>query len=215
MDHHGHGGGGHSCEHDHGEQGDGAEGLAEEWGLYREVDTTRLSCLNEAEPDSLKRVLRPWDQRTDTSLPLLTSDADEQLLMCIPFTSPVKIRSICVIGAGGPENPAAMKAFVNHESMDFSSADTTRAVQEWQLVERNPMGDVHYPTKYTKFQNVSVLWLYVTSNFGADVTKIQYIGLRGSSTKYRREAVKTAYEVQPTASTREIRGESNFPRMGM
>eukprot|EP00172_Hildenbrandia_rubra_P000670 Plantae.Rhodophyta-Hildenbrandia_rubra.ctg13669.p1 GENE.Plantae.Rhodophyta-Hildenbrandia_rubra.ctg13669~~Plantae.Rhodophyta-Hildenbrandia_rubra.ctg13669.p1 ORF type:complete len:236 (+),score=36.02 Plantae.Rhodophyta-Hildenbrandia_rubra.ctg13669:242-949(+) len=218
----GHDGHGHSCSHEHGacDHGDGhghgngdlGSQAVQEWNLYQEVDTTRLQCLNEAEPDSLKRVLRPWEQRTDTSLPILSSDADQELLMCIPFTSPVKIRSICIIGAGDQENPAHVKAFINQESMDFSSAGSTNSVQEWDLVERNPQGEVEYPTKYTRFQNVSRLWLYVNQNFGADVTKIQYIGFKGTSTKYKRQAVEAKYEIRPLpGKTGNLENERDVP----
>ncbi len=124
----------------------------EAWALYEKVDTDRLVCLNEKRPSSLKDVLRPWHQRLDTTLPLLESDADEQLLMCIPFTNPVKIKSIAIIGAGGSENPSRMSAFINNEVMDFSSAESTRPVQSWELTERNTDGNVEYPTRYTKFQ---------------------------------------------------------------
>lgn len=155
--HHHHGSCGHEhhesgCDHDHGEDEGG-----EAWALYEKVDTERLVCLNEKRPGSLKDILRPWHQRLDTSLPDLESDADEQLLMCIPFTNPVKIKSIAIIGAGDQENPAKMAAFVNNEVMDFSSAESTHAVQTWELTERNADGMMEYPTRYTKFQ-VSSAW---------------------------------------------------------
>lgn len=46
----------------------------------QEVDTTRLKCLNEKRPNSLKDILRPWDDRTNTSHLRLESDVDEQSL---------------------------------------------------------------------------------------------------------------------------------------
>lgn len=216
-DGHGHGHGhGHSCgddhhdhDHDHGEDTGG-----EAWSLFEQVDTNGLICLNELEPNSLQHVLRPWHERNNPSLPILTSDADEQLLMCIPFTSPVKIKSVCVIGAGDVENPAKLAAFVNNESMDFAEAESSRAVQEWDLVERNVDGSVEYPTKFTKFQNVSKLWLFVKSNFGGEVTKVMYVGLKGEFTKYKREAVHTVYESRPLKAAKDVT-ENRMTRMGM
>lgn len=171
------------------------------------MDTGRLQALNEAEPDSLKHVLRPWHERNNGSLPELESDADEQLLLKIPFTSPVGIRSLCVIGGGDTQNPATIKAFINKELMDFETAEaaTGKAVQQvFELVERNPNGDVEYPTKYTKFQNVSTLWLLVQRNFGADTTRIRYIGLKGTFTRYKREAVHTVYEARATKASKDV-----------
>lgn len=205
---------GHSCsgehDHDHDHDDEGAEG----WSLYEQVDTLRLLCLNEEVPNSLPNVLRPWNERLDTSLPILCSDADEQLLMCIPFTSPVKIRSICIIGAGDIENPAHVRAFINNQTMDFGEAESAKPVQTWDLVEKNNEGRVEYPTRFTKFQNVTKLWLYVRSNFGGDVTKIMYLGLKGEFTKYRREAVHTVYESRPMKAAKDVTS-NDVQRMGM
>lgn len=148
----GHGHDHSACAHEHAEHDHGEDEGGEAWALYEKVDTAALICLNEAQPASLRHVLRPWHQRLDTSLPMLVSDCDDQLLMCIPFTAPVKIKSISVIGPGGEDNPAEMSAFINRENMDFSSAESTTPVQTWQLSETNPDGLLEYPTRYTKFQ---------------------------------------------------------------
>jgi len=82
-DEHGHGHeGGCGCGHGHQEDGDGGE----QWSLYQQVDTVRACVLNATVPDSIKYVLRPWADRMDRSLPIMESDADEQLLLCVPFT---------------------------------------------------------------------------------------------------------------------------------
>ena len=211
--------GGHSCGHEH-DACDGHNHIspeaqsAQDWSLYQDVDTTRLTCLNEASPNSLQRVLRPWDQRTDRDLPVLSSETDQELLMCIPFTSPVHIRSICIIGPGDVENPSHMKAFINKDTMDFSSASSTKALQQFDLIQSNNEGQLEYPTKYTHFQNVSKLWLYVDFNYGGDVTKIQYIGLKGVSTNYKREAVKAEYETRPIpGESSEVKGQNGAPEI--
>ena len=205
----GHGGCSHE-HHDHEHEGEPGE----LWSLFSAVDTLRLQCLNESTPNSLQNVLRPWHQRCDRSRPKLRSNADEQLLMCIPFTSPVKIKSICVIGAGDIENPSHMSAFVDNEHMDFDSAESTKPVQSWDLVERNPDGNVEYPCNLAKFRNVSTLWLFIDRNFGAEHTEIMYLGLKGESTKYKREAVHTVYESRPMKAAEDVKS-TYAGRMGM
>lgn len=205
---------GHGCSHEHHDHAHEDDSGGEAWSLYEQVDMNALQCLNESVPDSLRHVLRPWHKRCDPSLPQLVSDADEQLLLCIPFVSPVKIKSLCVIGPGDVENPAKISAFLNVEVMDFSTAEAMRPVQTWELVERNVDGAVEYPTKYTKFQNVSKLWLFVQDNFGGDVTKIMYIGLKGEFTKYRREAVHTVYESRPLKAPKDVTS-NHMQGMGM
>lgn len=205
---------GHTCSHAHHDHDHDEDSGGEAWSLFEQVNTNALICLNEAIPDSLQHVLRPWHKRCDPNLPTLRSDADEQLLICIPFVSPVKIKSICIIGAGDQENPSKVSAFINNEVLDFSGADNTRPVQTWDLVERNVDGRVEYPTKYTKFQDVSKLWLYVKENFGAEYTEIRYIGLKGEFTKYKREAVHTVYESRPMKASKDVKN-TNMPSMGM
>lgn len=207
---HGHG---HQCsaECDHSAELDVG---GEEWSLFQRVEMERVICLNEAEPNSGPRVLRPWHARLDENLPKLESDADEQLLLCIPFLAPVKIKSICVIGGGDIQNPAEMRAFKNAEALDFSGAEGMTPVQSWELVESNPLGEIEYPTKYSKFQNVSTLWLFFPRNFGGETSLIQYIGLKGEYTLYKREAVEAVYESRPLAAPKKI-GENSVGRMGM
>lgn len=196
---------GHSCSHAHHDHSHDDEQDGEAWSLYTQVDNMNLMALNEADPNSLGNVLRPWHQRCDTSLPILRSDADEQLLLKIPFVSPVGIRSICIIGAGDRENPATVKAYVNQEVMDFATAESTKPVQVFELVERNPEGEVECPTKFTRFQNVHTLWLFISRNFGADVTEVRYIGLKGIHTQYKREAVHTVYESRPMKAAEDVK----------
>lgn len=212
--HHGHGHGhGHGHDHDHG-NGDGFDG--DEWSLYLQVDETQCMVLNEAEPNSLRNVLRPWHARNDASLPTLRSDADEQLLIKIGFTCPVNIRSMSILGAGDRENPATIKAFVDVKvPLDFSSAEELASTQTFDLVERDPNGDIEYPTNFAKFQNISSLWLFVSRNFGADVTEIRYIGFKGTYTQYKREAVLAVYESRPMKAAEDIKNANTQQRMGM
>jgi hypothetical protein len=58
----GHGHGHHDHEHDH----DGPERGAEE-SLYSRIDRDNVRCLNEREPNSGKNVIKPWNEREDTT----------------------------------------------------------------------------------------------------------------------------------------------------
>ena len=50
--------------------------------------------------------------------------------------------------------------------------------QEFELT-RDETGAVEYSVKAAKFNNVSQLCIHFPTNFGAETTKIYYIGLRG------------------------------------
>ena len=77
--------------------------------------------------------------------------------------------------------------------------------QEWTLADATA-DEVEYPTQFSKFQNVSRLSLFVADNYGADHTRIYYIGLNGVSTNYKREAVQAVYELQANPEMNATKG---------
>ena len=85
MSHHDHSGHGHQGDnhaaHDHSD--DLAPALQSL--LYDQIDFAKITTLNETQPDAGSQVVKKtWSQRLDP-IPVLTSDADEQLLMTIPY----------------------------------------------------------------------------------------------------------------------------------
>lgn len=61
--------------------------------------------------------------------------------------------------------------------MTFDEAGSTPD-QEFELT-RDETGVVEYSLKAAKFSSISQLCIHFPSNFGADSTKVYYIGLRG------------------------------------
>ncbi|XP_073386329.1 uncharacterized protein [Physcomitrium patens] len=155
---------------------------AGDWSLYKNIDITGVTALNETVEGSAKSVFKPWEQRSDLSTVLASNDDDAELIVFIPFTTDVKIKSICVVGGVDGHSPSKMRAFLNRDDIDFSQANDLTPVQEWELAE-NIRGELEYPTKYAKFQGVASLTLHFPSNFGADATHVHYIGLRGEATQ--------------------------------
>eukprot|EP00976_Prorocentrum_cordatum_P073818 1181273-Prorocentrum_minimum.AAC.2 len=55
---------------------------------------TQVTVLNASNPDAASKVFRPWDQRLARDVEPLHSDEDDpEMLITIPFTSDVKVRS--------------------------------------------------------------------------------------------------------------------------
>ena len=85
---HGHGSSGHDHEHNHHDHDhDHTEEttLALQNIIWKQIDFDKIRTLNESESDAgLRIVKKPWAQRMDAD-PELVSDADEQLLMYIPY----------------------------------------------------------------------------------------------------------------------------------
>ncbi|GMQ03632.1 hypothetical protein CsSME_00049371 [Camellia sinensis var. sinensis] len=189
----------HSCEdHD----------CSADFSLYKHVDLSKVSALNEAVPGSVKSVFKAWEQRLNISEGHLESnEGDPELLVFIPFTSDVKIKSISVVGGADGTSPSKMRAFINREGIDFSDAQNMQSIQEWDLVE-NLQGVLEYQTKYSRFQGVGNLTLHFPENFGGDATQIHYIGLKGEATQLKRDVVATiVYELMPNPSDHKTKAE--------
>lgn len=57
--------------------------------LYKHVDRDKVVALNAEDGKEGKMVIKPWDQRTQEE-EWLESDADEQLILRVPFTGNIK-----------------------------------------------------------------------------------------------------------------------------
>ncbi|KAJ1925122.1 hypothetical protein IWQ60_004763 [Tieghemiomyces parasiticus] len=186
--HHGHGHG-HDHDHDH----DIEPALKD--SLYGKIDLDRVRCLNEHSAGAARGIFKPWDKRKDRE-PYLESDCDEQLILFVPFTGMVKLKSILLWGGPEGKAPAKLKVFINAEDVDFDNVEGRKCTQEWDLVE--DQGDlIEYHTRVAKFNNVRSLTLFIPENYGDDVTRLQYLGFTGEWTELREDPLVTIYELKP------------------
>ncbi|KAM8976647.1 PITH domain-containing protein 1 [Pelodytes ibericus] len=174
--------GGCSC----GAEGADAPERGLEYALFRRIDLDKLECLNEKSEGSGKSVFRAWEDRGDRSL-FVESDDDEELLFNIPFTGSVKLKGIILIGEDSDSHPAEMRLFKNIPHMSFD--DVGREADQVFSLNIDVAGELEYATKIARFSNVSHLTIHISKNFGAENTKIYYIGLRGEWTEARRHEV--------------------------
>lgn len=80
---HGHEDHGHDHEHDHNDETNPALQTL----IWKQIDFDNIRTLNESEPDAGAKIVRKtWQQRLNAD-PELESDADEQLLMFVPYVS--------------------------------------------------------------------------------------------------------------------------------
>jgi len=139
------------------------------------------------------------------------SDADEELLVTIPFTGSVKLKSFCVIGGTGGTSPSKVKLFINRDDIDFNNVNEMKPLQTIELAE-NVTGEIEWPVQVSNFSNVYSLTMYFCANWGAPTTIIYYIGLKGLFENVRREAVVANYELKPAAAKNNpLEDKVNFP----
>ncbi|XP_052194522.1 PITH domain-containing protein At3g04780 [Diospyros lotus] len=142
------------------------------------VDWSGVECLNYSSSHSLANALKQG-YREDEGLNL-ESDADEQLLIYIPFIQVVKLHSIVIKGPED-EGPKTVKLFANREHMGFSNVNDFPPSDTADLSLDNIKGKPVL-LKYVKFQNVRSLTIFVEDNqSGSDITKIQKIVLYGTT----------------------------------
>ena len=165
------------------------------WNLYAMIDTTTTTALNVTRPSDAVGIFKPFVHRL-TPEPEIISDADEEIIVIVRFTSPVHVRKVMIIGGDEEDqHPSHVKCYANHENLDFTSIGSVRPSQEFNLV-LNPQGTVELTTLIHPFTNVTSLTFYFPSNHGNHAnTVVKYIGMQGEHTHYRREAVDTVYEV--------------------
>ena len=186
----------HSCGHSHREhEVKAGDDLGALYSLYTKIDTTKVQCLNETDEGSGVKVFKAWQDRKDTQY-FVESDADEELLFNIPFTGSVKLKGVILIGGEDDTHPSEMRLYKNRPAMSFDDA-AAEADQTFDL-QPDHEGKLEYHTKVARFSNVEHLSVYITKNFGADTTKVYYIGLKGDFMQAHKHGVTICtYEAKP------------------
>ncbi|ORX37900.1 galactose-binding domain-like protein [Kockovaella imperatae] len=178
-DHHGHG-------HDHGDHHGHSHEVPLSAGpndsLYGVVDTPNVVALNAMDGgEAGQRAIKPWHEKEDEGK-YCESDADDSLIIKIPFNASVSLRSISIKAGPGGQTPSEMRLFKDAAGMDFSDAEAAEPAQMLEMVESTEC--VEYQVKAAKFAGITSLTLYFpgnTSDGEEDTTRVYYIGLRGKS----------------------------------
>ena len=192
---------GHGHDHDvYDHAHDSINSIVGEESLSRFVDHGSVICLNEATEGMGKNPFKHPENKLDDD-PYLESDADEQLLIYVPFSEGVCIKSICFVGHQNGQAPRNIKMWVNKEphDIDFPTAEESDGDQEIKQLHQDLNADCYYFCKRDKFNTVSSVTIFVSANYGADTTRINFIGFKGEFGKGKRRAVEAIYEVSGSA----------------
>ena len=194
--HHDHGHG-HDHEHGHGDGHDHSHDLepALQANLYKKINFEGIRTLNEAENGSGKAIVRKtWDERLNDQ-PILESDADEQLLMHIPFAGSCKLYSLTIRTSDSDSAPQTLQLFRNREDMDFSLAADLKPTQKLTLPKSNDVAEI--PLNRALWNGTTSINLFFEDNHSGgeeDVTRISYLGFKGDFMALNREPVHVLYE---------------------
>ncbi|TFK40099.1 PITH domain-containing protein [Crucibulum laeve] len=196
MPHHHHDGCGHE-ENDHDHEHDSSD-IGPRDNLFIHIDRSNVVALNASQEGSV--VIKPWHERLDESKSL-ESDADDQMIIRIPFTGSVRLRSLLLKTGPLDQTPAKVLLFSNETNLDFDDISDKTSTQEFNIAQGREVGE--YALKTAKFSNVSSLTLFFPASQGAETTQIYYVSFIGDWTERNTKPVIAVYEAQANLADHE------------
>ncbi|KAI0278020.1 galactose-binding domain-like protein [Russula aff. rugulosa BPL654] len=169
---HNHDHGDHAHDHDHDHAHPNTGGPSD--NVFIHIDRDNVIALNSI--GEAKQVINPWDERV-----YIESDADDQLIIRVPFTGSVKPRSLLLKSGPGEQTPA-------------KSSSHKESLQQFDVAVGREVGEVHAKVSNctpAKFPNVSTITLFFPASQGAETTRIYYIGFLGQWSERKQDPVIT------------------------
>ncbi|KAJ2849125.1 hypothetical protein IWW36_002865 [Coemansia brasiliensis] len=191
-------------DHDHSHDAEPDTGLQD--SLFGKVDIDKVWCLNESAAGSIKTIFKPWHERLDTTQ-AVQSDADEELIIHVPFTGMVKLKSLFIWGGSDESAPSSLRIFANRDSLDFDSIEDAEPTQALELA--NGLAEpAEYAVRTAKFNSTRSLTLHIPANFGGDQTNVYFMAFRGEWTELKETPVISIYELNPNAADHKVSNET-------
>nr|GAT52955.1 predicted protein [Mycena chlorophos] len=142
--------------------------------LYEFIDKDGVHGLNLAVPEDAKAIIKPWDERDNTDR-YAESGVDDQLILHVPFTQHVRLKSILLKLGRGEFTPRQLRIYANHPTIvDFADAENTRPHLNVSLLE-GETGVVEYPFRVAAFASVTSLSLFFSDATGGDMSRIYFL----------------------------------------
>ncbi|KAJ7065007.1 galactose-binding domain-like protein [Mycena amicta] len=154
--------------------------------LYEFIDKDSVHGLNLAVPEDAKAIIKPWNERDNTEQ-YADSGVDDQLILHVPFTQHVRLKSILLKLGRGEVTPRHLRIYANHPTIvDFADAENTTPHLNISLLE-GETGVVEYPFRVAAFASVTSLSLFFSDAVGGDVSRLYYLGFKGEAKSTQRE----------------------------
>ncbi|KAG6840222.1 hypothetical protein C0991_008083 [Blastosporella zonata] len=155
--------------------------------LYGVIDKDKVHGLNLAVPEDAQKVIKPWDEREDV-MAFAESGVDDQIVLHIPFTQLVRIKSVMLKLGRGEVAPRHLRIYANRPTIvDFADAETLKPHLNISLLEGEP-GVIEYPLRVAAFTSITSLSLFFSESVGEEVSRIYYIGFKGDMKSPHRDA---------------------------
>ncbi|KAF9495018.1 DUF1000-domain-containing protein [Pleurotus eryngii] len=157
--------------------------------LYSVINRDSVHGLNLSVPEDAKAIIKPWDQREDTSQ-FIDSGVDDQVIIHIPFSQNVRIRSMILKIGRGESTPRRLRIYANHPTIvDFADAEETKPQLELSLLE-GEVSATEYPLRVAAFASINTLSLFFSHAVGDEVSRVYYVGFKGDTTSPRKDGTQ-------------------------
>ncbi|KAJ8516250.1 hypothetical protein ONZ45_g6402 [Pleurotus djamor] len=154
--------------------------------LYGVIDRDRVYGLNLSVPEDAQAIIKPWDQREDTTL-YAESGVDDQMIIHIPFAQGVRIKSLLLKLGRGESTPRQLRIYANHPNiLDFNDVENTKPHLTITLLE-GETSVTEYPLRVAAFSSVSTLSLFFSDAVGEETSRVFYIGFKGDTPSTRKD----------------------------
>ncbi|KAK7437864.1 hypothetical protein VKT23_007679 [Stygiomarasmius scandens] len=154
--------------------------------LYNVIDRDNVHGLNLSVPEDAKEVIKPWDQREETSK-YAESGVDDQIIIHVPFSQNVRLKSVLLKLGRGEAAPQHLRIYANHPNIiDFSEAESTKPQLDISLLEGETRV-IEYPLRVAAFASINSLSLFFSES-PSSLTRIYYIGFKGDVRELKKEA---------------------------
>lgn len=190
--------------------------------LNLKVDLPHVRALNlENKPEDLAKLFK--DANTRYSLqPVVKLDADEQLILHVPFLNgSVKLHSIILRANGDKFCPKSIKLWKNNREIDFDNVDSVKPLHSLEhphvgvnynddeedipevLEDEADFVEHHLPRHI--FTGVQHLTIFFKDIYGdEEQTHLHSIELRGEFTELTKDPVVTLYELAPNPADHKV-----------
>ncbi|KAF3987981.1 hypothetical protein FT663_04208 [Candidozyma haemuli var. vulneris] len=193
--------------------------------LNSKVDLPHVTALNlENKPDDLQKLFKNGNSRYSLK-PIIKSDADEQLILHIPFLNgSVKLHSIIIRSNGDKYCPKTIKVWKNNRDIDFDNVESVKPLHSLEHpnvgVNYNEDSDCeeevpesleddadfveHHVPRHI-FTGIQHLTLFFKDIYGdEEQVHLHSIELRGEFTELSKDPVITLYESAPNPADHKI-----------
>lgn len=209
-----------SCEHSHGHSHSHGGGDDDSHipavttytsqSLISRIDTSKVTALNVVNrQEEVAKLFKNSETRYEVK-PVIKSDADEQIILHIPFTnSSIKLYSFILRSNGDLYCPKSIKLYKNDQTIDFDNVDqkkpTFTITHPHSGVMYNDDDDlpaqindedfVEHQLPRHKFAGLQHLTIFIDTIYGREeVTKLHSIELRGEFIELNKDPVISLYE---------------------